>query len=261
MDLEVGMLRRHLAFIIFFILMIPFNCASAGERKIVFAMDATWPPAGMVAKNKEITGFEPDLIHAMGRAGGFKPVIVNVAWEGIFVGLAAGEYDVVCSSVSITEERKKSMDFSIPYLEVRQDIVTLVESGISSVEDLKGKVLASQIGTTGYFASRELNGVTAKTYDEIGLAFEDLKNGRVDAVVCDDPVASAFVLGLPEFSGRLKLAFRLDQKEVEKLGMAVKKGDYDTLRLINKSLKAVIAGGEYDKLKQKWFGSMKKQVR
>ena len=149
--------------------------APAPEMKeIVFASDCTWPPMEFLDADKNIIGFCPELVMAMGEAGGFKPVIQNTAWDGIFAGLSAGKYNVIASSVSITEERKGTMDFSDPYFEVKQGVLVQKDSGITSLADLNGKAIGAQIGTTGYFAAGKVEGAEAKSYDEVGLAVEDL---------------------------------------------------------------------------------------
>ena len=86
----------------------------AAVMNIVVATDATWPPMEMVDENKEIVGFDIDLMKAAAEAGGFTVEFQNTAWDGIWAGLAAGEYDAIMSSVTITEERKKTMDFPFP---------------------------------------------------------------------------------------------------------------------------------------------------
>ena len=93
------------------------------EKTIVFATDSTWPPMEFVDENKNIVGFAIDYMTAAGKLAGFKAEFKAVAWDGIFAGLAGGQYDAICSSVSITEERKKKMDFSEPYFKVRQALV------------------------------------------------------------------------------------------------------------------------------------------
>lgn len=174
--------------------------ASVSAKTITFAADCTWPPMEMLDADKNIIGFAPELLEAMGKAGGYTVVIKNTAWDGIFAGLAAGKYDAISSSVSITEERKKAMDFSDPYFEVKQGVVVPKEAAVKSNADLKGKTVGAQIGTTGYFAAKKIKGATAKSYDEVGLAMEDLYNGRIDAVICDDAVAADYALQNPQYS-------------------------------------------------------------
>lgn len=230
--------------------------ASVAQAKtIVFASDCTWPPMEMTDANKQCVGFGPDLVMAIAKAGGFKAEIKNTAWDGIFAGLPMGKYDAISSSVSITDERKKSMDFSDPYFEVKQGVVVKEGAAVKAEADLKGKAVGAQIGTTGYFAAQRIAGDKAKSYDEVGLAVADLAAGRLDAVICDDAVAADYALTNPEYSKTLALAFLIVPEKPEYLGFAVKKGDKATVELINKGLKAVKASGEYDKIFKKWFGS------
>lgn len=226
--------------------------AGAAEKTIVFASDATWPPMEFLNAQKEVVGYSIDFITAAGKEAGFKPVIKNTAWDGIFGGLAAGKYDAISSSVSITEKRKKAMDFSEPYYTVQQAVVVNKKSQIKSVDDLKGKKIGGQIGTTGYFAIKKIKDAVAKSYDEVGLAIEDLNIGRLDAVICDDPVAANYALA--KYKDTLKIIQVIKTSEVENYGFAVKKGDKETLDLINKGVAAVKAKGIDKELQKKWIG-------
>ena len=226
--------------------------ALAEQPTIVFAVDATWPPMEFLDAHNQIVGFSIDYITAAGKEAGFKPVFRNTAWDGIFAGLAAGKYDAICSSVSITEDRKKTMDFSEPYFQVRQALIVPKQSTARSLEDLKGKKVAGQIGTTGYFAIKAVQGVIPKPYDEIGLAMEDLRVGRIDAVVCDDPVAANYALR--KYKDSQRIAAVIETGEVEFYGIAVRKGDTKVLELINKGIRAVKAKGLDKELTKKWIG-------
>jgi polar amino acid transport system substrate-binding protein len=231
-----------------------FTHASATAREIVFATDATWPPMEFVNENKNIVGYSIDYMNAAGEAAGFTPVFKAVAWDGIFAGLDAGKYDAVCSSVSITEERKKVMDFSDPYFKVRQALIVPKDSDAKSLEDLKGMKVGTQISTTGTFAVKKAEGVVSKTYDEVGLAIEDLYNGRIDAVVCDDPVAANYALANEKYKGRLKIAAVIETGDVEYYGVAVQQGNAGVLELINKGIQAVKDKGLDKELQKKWIG-------
>lgn len=246
--------KNVIAFLLLVILAIP---SMASAKEIVFAADATWPPMEMLNDQKQIVGFAPDLLQAIGKAAGFTPVVKNVAWDGIFAGLMAGKYDAVSSSVSITDERKNAMLFSDPYFEVKQAVIVQKNSGIKKPDDLKGKTVGAQIGTTGYFAVKDLKGVTAKTYDEVGLAVEDLYSGRINAVSCDDPVAANYALLQPEYKDKLEIAFILPSEDKEFYGFAFpknKKGE-ENAKLVNEGLAKIKADGTYDAIAKKWFGS------
>lgn len=222
------------------------------ETEIIFASDATWPPMEFMDENKQLVGYSIDFFKAAGKEAGFTPVFKNTAWDGIFAGLAAGKYDAICSSVSITDERKKAMDFSEPYFTVRQALIVKKDDGATSLTELKGKKVGGQIGTTGFFAIKGAEGVVAKSYDEIGLAMEDLNVGRIDAVVCDDPVAANYAM--IKYKDSLKIAAVIETGEVENYGIAVQKGDKKTLDLLNKGIAAVKAKGIDKELKKKWIG-------
>ncbi len=229
--------------------------APAPKKTIVFASDCTWPPMEMVDEaSKQCKGFGPDLVNAIAKAAGFEVKIENTAWDGIFAGLAAGKYQAISSSVSITDERKQTMDFSDPYFEVQQGVVTQKDATVASMADLKGKTIGAQINTTGHFTAKKVEGAKeVKGYDEVGLAMKDLANGRLDAVICDDAVAADYALTNPDYSKTLALAFLIKPDAPEYLGFAVQKGDKETLDLINKGLAAVKASGEYDKIYATWF--------
>ncbi len=230
---------------------------SEGMPIIKVASDCTWPPMEFINKDKQIVGFSVDLMKAAAEAGGYVVEIKNVAWDGIFAGLAAGKYDCVTSSVSINDKRKKAMDFSSPYFEVTQAVVTNKDSSAKTLADFKGEKVGAQIGTTGYFAVKKTDGVIAKSYDEVGLAMEDLYNGRLAAVVCDNPVAADFALQQAEYSKRMKIAFNVKSNVAEFYGVAIRKGNKEVLELINKGLAAVVKDGTYDKITAKWFGTAK----
>ncbi len=227
-------------------------CGSSWARTIVFATEATWPPMEFVNSDKEIVGYTVDFINAAGKEAGFVPVFKSTAWDGIFAGLAAGKYDTISSSVSITEERQKKMDFSIPYFTVQQALIVPQDSKATTLAELKGKKVGAQIGTTGYFAIKKVEGVIAKSYDEIGLAMEDLNVGRIEAVVCDDPVAANYALS--KYVGILKIASIIKSDKPEYYGFPVIRGNQDILDLLNEGIKAVKAKGIEQELQKKWIG-------
>jgi polar amino acid transport system substrate-binding protein len=220
--------------------------------KITIATDATWPPMEMVDESKEIVGFDIDLMNAAAKAGGFEVEFKNTAWDGIFAGLEAGEYDAVMSSVTITPEREQTMDFSVRYINAGQILVVRQESsGVETLEQLVGKSVGAQIGTTGSFAIEKVQGVVLKTYDEIGLAFEDLINGRIEAVVCDTPVAAQYALQNETYKGKLKIVGKAFTDEF--YGVAVKKGNTKVLETINKGLNKVLKTDTYAQIEAKWL--------
>lgn len=228
------------------------TACNSGSDKIVVATDATWPPMEFVDENKNIVGFDIDLMNAIAEKSGFEVEYKNVAWDGIFAGLAAGEYDAIISCVTILPDRQELYDFSTPYLDAGQIVVTTIDSDITGPDDsLVGKTVGAQISTTGAFAVAEMEGVELKEYDEVGLAFEDLLAGRIDAVVCDTPVAADFALLRDEYKDNFKLVG--DAFTDEQLGILVQKGNTELLEKINAGLKAVQDEGIVEQLINEWL--------
>jgi len=224
---------------------------AAGELTITVATDATWPPMEIVDANKNIIGFDIDFMNAVAKQAGFKVKYQNTAWDGIFAGIAAGKYDAIISSVTITDERKKTMDFSIPYINAGQVLIVPKASTAVVLADLKGKNVGAQLGTTGAFEVQKVQGVVMKTYDEIGLAFEDMAAGRIVGVVCDTPVAADYALQKAEYKDKFKIVGEPFTEEV--YGIVVQKGNQKLLDLINKGIRAVQAKGIDKELTKKWL--------
>ncbi len=247
------MKKRQLAYLAISLLALIAMMVScqASSDTVVVATDATWPPMEYVNEDREIVGYDIDLMTAIAEKAGFEVEFRNVAWDGIFAGLAAGEYDAVISSVTITDERRENYDFSEPYINAGQIVVVRVESDITGPTDLEGYVVGAQISTTGAFAIQDMEGVELREYDEVGLAFEDLVAGRIDAVVCDTPVAADFALQRDEYKAALKIVGEAFTDEY--YGILVQKGNTELLNKINEGLAAVQAEGIDTVLEAEWL--------
>ena len=220
-------------------------------RTITVATDATWPPMEMVDTSKNIVGFDIDLMKAIAKEAGVEVVFKNTAWDGIFGGLDAGKYDAIISSVTITDERKKQYDFSEPYINIGQILVVpKTVKNVKTLSDMKGKKVGAQIGTTGAFEVKKASGVELKTYDEVGLAFEDMAAGRINGVVCDEPTAANFALQRAEYKEKFQIVGETFTKE--SYGIVVKKGNKELLDMLNKGIAAVKSKGIDGQLKKKW---------
>ncbi|MDO9515587.1 MAG: basic amino acid ABC transporter substrate-binding protein [Syntrophales bacterium] len=229
------------------------GCQRAAEdtTTITCATDATWPPMEMVNENKDIVGFDIDFFNAVAKEAGFKVEFKSTAWDGIFAGIAAGKYDAIISSVTITDERKLTMSFSDPYINAGQVLIVPKESGAVMIADLAGKSVGAQIGTTGAREIEKSEGVELKSYDEIGLAFEDMAVGRIAGVVCDTPVAAQYALQQDEYKEKFKIVGEV--LTTEYYGIVVQKDNQKLLDLINKGIKAVQEKGINKQLEDKWL--------
>jgi polar amino acid transport system substrate-binding protein len=247
-------MKRFLWFLVVGLLLsslILASCSSSPStaNKIVVATDATWPPFESInEQTKAIEGMDIDIFNAIAANQKLNVEYKNVAWDPLLAGMAQGMYDAAISSITITEDRKKDMLFSDPYFAAGQLVVVRVNNTtITGKDTLKGNV-AVQLGTTGDIEVQKIQGAVAKPYDDIGLAFQDLMNGQVDAVVCDNPVALLYV---GKNTDKLKTAGSVFTNE--NYGIAVAKGKVDLLNKINAGLKAIKSQGVIDQAAKKWL--------
>lgn len=221
-------------------------------QKVQVATDATWPPFEMVDEaTKEIVGFDIDLMKAVAEAGGFEVEFVNVGWDPLLAGVAQCQYDAAISAMTITEERAQTMGFSNPYFAAGQIVaVRTDDTAIASKDDLGGKIVGAQIGTTGAFEVEKISGATLKTYDTVDMAYQDLMNGQIDAVIADNPLAIGYV---GQNADKLKTIGEVFTDE--NYGIAVCKTNTELLAMVNKGLADVQASGLVEELTAKWLST------
>ncbi|MEN3202370.1 MAG: basic amino acid ABC transporter substrate-binding protein [Atribacterota bacterium] len=250
--------------LIFCVLFVLFGLSALGHAstldeikargKIYIGTDATYPPMEFRDEKGEIVGFDIDLGRAIAEELGVEAVFIDTAWDGIFPALDAGKFDVIISSTSITEERLKSKEMSDPYYVTSQAIAVRKDNDtIKGPEDLRGKVVAVQIGTTGDLAVSEMEGVTVKRFDTIDKAYMEVLNGRADAVVNDLSEVAYRMQMLPGM--KIVATFREGE---ERYGVTMRKGDVELLAAINEALRKIKESGKYDEIYKKWFGELVK---
>ena len=244
------MKRIYLLAIIGLVLVGLLSGCGQSTEKVLVATDATWPPFESInEQTKEIEGFDIDLLNAVAEKAGLEIEYVNVGFDPLLAGIAQCQYDAAISAMTITEERSEKMLFSDPYFEAKQVVtVQAGNSDISGKDALAGKTVGAQIGTTGAIAIEKMDGVTLKTYDDAGLAFQDLMNGQVDAVIADNPLALEYV---NKNSSKLKTVGEVFTEEY--YGIAICKSNTELQTKINAGLKAVKEEGLIEELIQKWI--------
>jgi len=214
-------------------------------------LNAEYQPFEFVDENGEITGFDPDLVKAIAERAGFDVEFVNTRWDGIFVALQSGEFDMVSSAATITPEREEIVDFSKPYFNAGQMIAVREADAdkIKTADDLAGLRVAVQAGTTGDILASALPGVEVVRYDEITLAFQALASKDVDAVLNDAPVSADIIKSNPDLGAVLVG----DPLSDEFYGIAVNPDKPELLDAVNKALDELIADGTYAEIYMKWF--------
>jgi len=229
--------------------------APAPAKVYVVGTDAAYAPFESQNDKGEIVGFDTDVVRAVAKKAGIEVKFVNTPWEGIFNALNQGDRDLIVSAVTITPERKQTMDFSQPYFDAQQLIAVREKSKVAKFGDLKKLKVGVQTGTTGDEAVTKLlgkNSTNIKRFESTPLALKELESGGVDAVVADNGVVIHYVTNNP---GQ-KFKTVSDKEFVpEQYGIVVKKGNADLLDKINKGLGEIKADGTYDKIYTQYFGA------
>ncbi|MGV7221401.1 MAG: basic amino acid ABC transporter substrate-binding protein [Nitrospinales bacterium] len=222
-------------------------------KKLVVGLDATLIPMSFMTDGEVIDGFEPDLIKAIGKEIGVEMEIKNVEWAGLFGGLITGKYDAAISSITILEERKKRMAFSIPYLKSGLALVIPKEvTGINSLEDIRSKnlLVGAQVGTTAYFFLEKKHGVRKKGYQMYGHAVTDMINDQIDAVIGESTGTLYYKNQNEDYFKKIKMVGEIMTKEF--YGIAIRKDDPGLLKKINIALEALNKNGTLKILHNKW---------
>jgi lysine-arginine-ornithine-binding protein len=228
----------------------------AGE-KLRIATEGAYPPFNYIGPDGKLAGSDVDIANALCEAMGAECELMAQDWDGMIPGLLAKKYDLIVASMSITEKRKKAVNFTKPYYQAPAQFVTLKGSGLSiSKEGLKGKKIGVQRATTyaNYLESVYADTVKIVYYDTVENHNLDLAAGRLDAVLAQ-AIYMGGVLKKPEgknfeFVGQMIW----DPKYIGVgAGIAVRKQDSELLKKVDEALAKIIADGTHKKIFQKYF--------
>jgi len=232
------------------------NAVAGDGKTLTVGTDATFAPMEFMDASNNFTGFDMDLMRAIGKDMGVNVKFVNIEWDALIAGLQtnSGQFDMAASAMTITPERQKNILFSDPYFVSVQALAVPKGSSVKSVTDLKkGMKVAVQNGTTGnIWATNNLKGtgVIVKPYTGGQDCFTAMAAGEVDAVIIDGPVAGNYTKQATYNAVNLG---KIEGADTEKYGLAFPKGSDTLAAAINKSLKNVIADGTYLKLYQQYI--------
>lgn len=228
------------------------HAADLGGKLLKVGSDTTSPPMESIdPATGQVVGFDVDVVKAVCAKINCQAEFVTTGWDGIFAALDQGSFDLVASGVSITEERKKAMDFSDPYIVNSQAVLMRVEDQGITLDRFKdaGRKLSAQANTTD---AQVAEGVVGKenvaAYDTFSAAIIALKNKDVDGVVINGANAAAYER---EFAGELVVAIK--DLESDPLGLVFRKGD-ENVAAFNEGLKMIKDDGTLDQLVNKYWG-------
>ncbi len=225
----------------------------SGAKKIVVGTEPTFPPFESKDEAGNFVGFDIDMVKAIAAKQGFEVEFKDLPFDSLIPALQSGQIDLIASGLSITDERRKAVDYSDPYIDAGLSIAVRKNNDtIKSSADLKGKSAAVQQGATGAKKAEELQKAgtlkEVRQFPTVPLAMMELAKGSVDVVINDRPVSEAFVAAQP---GQIKL---LDEViDADSYGIAVRKGNTELLAKINAGLSTIKADGTLTGIKDKYF--------
>lgn len=221
-----------------------------GKLKVVGSLD--FPPFENLAEGStEAEGFEVDLVNAIAQQMGLTAEFQHQKFDSIIPLISAGgKADIGVSGFTITEKRKEEIDFTDVVIDSNQGVVVNPGSGFTSVDDLAGKTIATQSGTTGYdWAVENIPGANVVPYDEMTAVFSALQSNQADAIVADLPVVQYYVTNAyPEMSIIAEIPTG------EQYAFVVSKDNPKLTEQLNAALAEIKANGTYDNIYKKWFG-------
>ncbi|MBO0458422.1 amino acid ABC transporter substrate-binding protein [Enterococcus hulanensis] len=229
------------------------------DKKVTIGLDDTFVPMGFKDKDGKIVGFDVDLAKAVFKEYGIKADFQPIDWSMKENELENGTIDLIWNGYTVTKSREKKVLFTDPYAQNEQILVTKKDSGITSSEGMKDKILGAQEGSSGYEAfnneTKTLKDIVkendATLYASFNEAMIDLENGRIDGLLIDKVYADYY----------LKQAGKLDAYNIFSVGfknedfaVGARKGDKELVKKINSAFKELQDNGKYAEISKKWFG-------
>lgn len=225
-----------------------FTGAAQAQTVLTVGTDATFPPMEFVENGKR-TGFDIELVEAVGKAMGRKVEWVDIDFKGLIPGLISKRFDMAVSAIYITDERRKVVDFTAPYY--AGGLVAMVKDGntaIRSPADLNGKKVSVQVGTKSVsFVKEKYPQVQLMEVEKNQEMFNLVDIGRSDAAVTGKPAAYQYTRTRPG------LKVLDEQLTTEDYGMAIRKDSPELTKAVNAAIEKLKADGTYAAIVKKWF--------
>jgi glutamine transport system substrate-binding protein len=225
---------------------------SEEKKTLRVVTNAAYAPMEYLDKG-EVVGFDIDLIQAVAKEAGYEVKIEHLGWDPIFVETESKRADLAIAAITINDDRKQTYDFSVPYFQSTNKILVPKDSDIQSAEDLKGKVVAVQNGTTGQEAMDALLGKNhkdIKKFEDNNLAIMEMESGGAAAVVADNVVVEEYAKNNSDKNLTVIADTSFDS---EFYGILFPKGS-ELVEEFNTALNTVLDNGTYTKIYKEWFG-------
>lgn len=224
--------------------MAEYKTVEAG--KFIYSTSPDFPPFESKDDNENVIGIEPDILAIICQNLGLEPVAYEIDFDSALMAPSAGKADAVVSGVTVREDRKATMEFTIPYVTIVQGVVFKKGDDVT-LENLKEKKIGVQTGTTGQIYAVDDFGEDAVTaYDKYSLAFQALQNGQIDCIMVDDMVGAAYVKQIPGLE-MIQTAY-----EPEEFAFGFAKDNLELVEVFNTELQKLIDDGTIESIILKW---------
>ena len=225
------------------------GCKNDGEKStLVMATNAEFPPYEYRDGDK-IVGIDAEIAQAIAEDMGLELVIEDMAFDSIIAAIQSGKADIGVAGMTVSEDRLASVNFSDPYTTAAQVVIVKEGSAVSSPDDLSGKTVGVQLGTTGDIYAEDIENATVERYNKGFEAVQSLLQDKVDAVIIDREPAKVFV------SENEGLVILDEEYTIEDYAIAVSKDNEALLADINASLARLKASGKLDEIINKYISA------
>ncbi len=227
------------------------NSSSGGPQTLTMATSADYPPYEYIdsaSGNQEVIGFDVDIAKYVTEKLGYGLKIDNLDFNGLIPSLQSKRADFVMAGMTPTAERKQNVDFSQIYYDAKNTIVAKKESNLTTEASLNGKNVGVQLSSIQEKAAKEIKGANVKSLNRISEMIQELKVGRVDALIMEDTVAKGFVSSNPDLEFNV-----IPNKGESGSAIAFPKGS-ELVAKFDPILAEMKSNGKMDELINKWFG-------
>ncbi len=238
------------------ILALGAGAAHAEMKKVRIGTEGAYPPFNSVSTSGELVGFDIDIAKALCAKMKVECTFVAQDWDGIIPALLAKKFDAIVASMSITEERKQKVAFTVPYYSTPGNFIAPKDTKLTDLSPagLKGKTIGTQSSTTAsVYLEEKYKDSDIKLYPTQDEANADLANGRLDTILADKFVLYEWLEKTD--AGKCCKFIGADLKDVnpEGTGIAVRKEDNELREALNKAIKEIVADGTYKTINAKYF--------
>lgn len=224
------------------------SSGSGLEKTLIMGTDPGFKPFEY-KQGQNVVGFDVDLVREIAKDTNRSLQIEEISFDGLLPALQAGRIDLIAAGMTVTPDRAKNAEFSATYYTASQKvIVPKTGSNIESIDDLTGKRIGVQLGTTGDTLAHKISGASVVQLPATSNVMQELNARRIDAAIMDNGPATQYLATNPELT---MLARDLSREDY---AIAIKKGNTELLKQVNDSIKAMKKDGRYDALVKKHFG-------